>query len=141
MSYKTAISRKIMSVPARRLRSARLLHGRILDYGCGRGGDSRQLKVKGYDPHWRPSDPGNGFDTILCTYVLCVIPSTRGRHNVVSDVVSRLNKGGKAYFTVRRDISDPGWRKNGTWQGQVGVPQGKSIWKNSSYETYVVSKD
>jgi hypothetical protein len=54
---------------------------------------------------------------------------------VVKDVVRRLRRGGRAYFTVRRDAK-PGWRRDGTWQGLVRVPGGESVLKNSNYEVY-----
>jgi len=139
-SHLTAIFRKKISAPAKRLQRAGLLKGRVLDYGCGRGADCKALDIPGYDPHWCPEDPGSGWDTILCTYVLNILPSRRERESVVKDVVSRLAEGGKAYFTVRRDIRETGWTSTGTWQGIVYVPSGESLWKNSDYETYEVSR-
>jgi 2-polyprenyl-3-methyl-5-hydroxy-6-metoxy-1,4-benzoquinol methylase len=55
-----------------------MFKGRILDYGCGFGFDTEDLKQKGfdiigYDNYYRPSFPEGKFDTIICNYVLNVL--------------------------------------------------------------------
>ncbi len=101
---KTAISRRSMSAPAQRLRKLDLIRGRVLDYGCGQGKDVEELGCAGYDPHFSPKMPRGRFDTILCTYVLNVLPEDEAQ-TVVEDVVSRLKPGGRAFFSVRRDMT------------------------------------
>lgn len=113
-SYLTAISRTAHSVPVRWLKKNRRLKGRILDYGCGRGFDAIQLQEDGfeceaYDPHYQPIMPSGRFDTIICIYVLNVLQKHE-QNAVIADVNDRLNIGGKAYFAVRRDIRNEGWR-------------------------------
>lgn len=45
--YLTAIKRTDLSVPTRYLLQHNLLKGRILDFGCGFGFDTDELKKKG----------------------------------------------------------------------------------------------
>lgn len=47
--YLTAIKRTDLSVPVRYLLQHGLLKGRILDFGCGFGYDTDELKRRGYD--------------------------------------------------------------------------------------------
>ena len=45
--YLTAIKRTDLSVPTRHLLQNNLLKGRILDFGCGYGYDTDELKKRG----------------------------------------------------------------------------------------------
>lgn len=45
----TAIERTSMSFPTRWLKQNNLLKGEILDFGCGFGFDTDQLKEQGFD--------------------------------------------------------------------------------------------
>ena len=76
--YLTAIKRTDLSVPTRYLLQHNLLKGKILDYGCGFGYDTDELKnrgfdIQGYDYYYRPDYPEDKFDTIICNYVLNVL--------------------------------------------------------------------
>ena len=76
--YLTAIRRTRLSAPARYLLQHGLLKGRILDFGCGLGFDTDELRrqeldVTGYDCYYRPEYPEGKFDTIMCIYVLNVL--------------------------------------------------------------------
>jgi 2-polyprenyl-3-methyl-5-hydroxy-6-metoxy-1,4-benzoquinol methylase len=106
-SFKTAISRRSMSKPARILRDKGLLKGEVLDYGCGKGKDVEALGCDGYDPTYAPDFPEGPYDTILCTYVLNVV-SARAERDILKKVKGLLKPGGTAYFTVRRDIPEEG---------------------------------
>lgn len=117
-SWKTAIKRSKPSAPLSYLLSEGLLSGDLLDYGCGRGDDLRFLQrnnyaADGYDPHWGPLKlRSKVYDTILCTYVLNVLPEKEMRA-VIKDIGSRLTPGGTAFLTVRRDVATDGETSRG----------------------------
>ncbi len=107
-SYRTAIRRNKASAPLSRLEEAELLKGRILDYGCGHGSDVRHMVAQGmdasgYDPHWLPNEPEGAYDTIICTYVLNVVPIDQ-EQGIIDRIQGLLAPGGQAFFTVRRDL-------------------------------------
>jgi len=112
VSARTAISRKTASKPTRLLEAKGLLRGLIIDYGCGKGADVEYLKEKGYkvvgfDPNYRPTYSllvPNTYDTVLCNYVLNVVPP-KIRHEILKKIHLILKCGGKAFITVR-DISE-----------------------------------
>lgn len=110
----TAIHRNKLSAPVAWLLKKNKIQGRILDYGCGHGKDARLLGQQGhiveiYDPYYAPSLPQEQFDTILCIYVLNVL-EPEPRLAAYKNVIARLKQGGHAYFAVRRDITEDGYR-------------------------------
>lgn len=117
-SYSTAISRSSPSAPLTLLEKMGLVKGRVLDYGCGRGDDGRYLMSKGisidfYDPYWYPESLNyNLYDTILCTYVLNVLPK-EDEASIIYSVQKHLRVKGKAYLTVRRDVKQDGATSRG----------------------------
>jgi len=143
-SHRTAKERDKMSFPTRILLKRDLLKGEILDFGCGFGKDVEELKGKGfnidgYDPHYKPEYPIKTFDTIICHYVLNVLKNQE-QAKVLFEVSRLLKFGGKAYFSVRRDIKKPGFRthfvhKVLTYQTNVLLPF-KSVFKNDNVEIY-----
>ena len=106
--WKTAIARKKPSLPLRLVLNE--LHGKILDYGCGRGTDVNYLKslgydVYGYDLYWSEwyhpellTD--NTYDVVLCFYVLNVVPPW-DREKILENIRRILKPSGVAYFAVR----------------------------------------
>jgi len=82
---------------------------KILDYGCGRGYDvfyfGATLWVDGYDPYWDVWSilPKEKYDVITCNYVLNVV-TKEVEIEIIKAIKGLLKDGGKAYFTVRRDI-------------------------------------
>src|SRR5688572_27383568 len=143
-SHLTAKERDSISFPARIVQERKLLVGDILDYGCGFGKDVEILKTKGYnisgyDPHYFPNIPIQKFDTIICFYVLNVLlPEEQVK--VLMDISCFLKPTGKAYFAVRRDIQNEGFRihkvhKRPTYQCNIKLPY-KSIFRNDSCEIY-----
>lgn len=90
-SWKSAKNRSTFSRPAAICNGKKLIKGdRILDYGCGQGGDVFRWREMGYqaigfDPYWSPELPGGGdcFSTVTCFYVLNVIPSVLERLDVL----------------------------------------------------------
>ena len=91
-SWKSAKNRKCFSRPAAICNDRNLIIGdRIFDYGCGRGGDVSRWREMGYqaigfDPYWFPELPSGDdrFSTVVCFYVLNVIPSVSERLEVLA---------------------------------------------------------
>jgi hypothetical protein len=96
-----------------------------LDYGCGRGDDVAYFGIRGWDINggkcW---DLGHDtYETILCSYVLNVIPSEKERMQVISHIQQHLTWDGTAYLTVRNDKKNlNGWTKRRTYQTFVDLP-------------------
>ena len=139
-SHLTAITRKKLSAPASWLRNKGQIRGRILDYGCGRGFDAKELNADKYDPFFSHCPPHGQYDTILCTYVLNVIPNSQERSRILNKIKGLLNEGGRAYISVRRDLKSlKGWTKKGTWQGLIALPL-KIVEENSNFIIYELGK-
>jgi diadenosine tetraphosphate (Ap4A) HIT family hydrolase len=142
--YLTAIKRTDLSVPTRYLLRHGLLKGRVLDFGCGFGFDTDELcrqgmDVTGYDYYYRPDYPDGKFDTIVCNYVLNVL-EPYAQAEVLMNVSNLLKPNGAAYFAVRRDLTEEGFRlhavhKQYTYQCNVRLPY-ESLVRNSSFELY-----
>lgn len=142
--YLTAIKRTDFSVPTRYLMQHKLLKGKILDFGCGFGFDTDELRkqgfdIIGYDYYYRPDFPEGKFDTIFCNYVLNVL-EPYAQAEVLMNVANLLSPKGTAYFAVRRDLEEEGFRlhaihKQYTYQCNVKLPY-KSLVANKSYELY-----
>lgn len=119
-SYLTARWRKNVSGPTKFLINTDRIRERTLDYGCGRGYDARQIGAHSYDPYYQPVMPDGQFDTIICNYVLNVIPDLTTRNGVLELIRSKLAPGGLAYISVRNDRAAlNGYTKRGSWQGLV----------------------
>ena len=114
----TAIVRTSPSAPARRLHGLGLLHGRCLDYGCGRGKDADAYGMVKYDPYWAPGRPAGTFDTVTCTYVLNVVRPEDVPY-ILKDIRTLLAPGGTAYLAVRRDLGGRTRKGRGTLQRHV----------------------
>lgn len=142
--YLTAIKRTSVSVPTRYLLQHDLLKGSILDFGCGFGFDTEELKsqgydITGYDYYYRPEYPIRKFDTIICNYVLNVL-EPYAQAEVLMNVTNLLTPHGTAFFAVRRDLKEEGFRlhfihRQYTYQCNVYLPF-QSLECNSSYELY-----
>jgi diadenosine tetraphosphate (Ap4A) HIT family hydrolase len=140
----TAIDRTSMSFPTRWLKQNNHLKGEILDFGCGYGFDTNQLKnqgynIFGYDNFYQPEYPENKFDTIICNYVLNVLEPNE-QADVLMSVSELLKPSGKAFFAVRRDLKSEGFRthfvyKLPTYQSNVILPY-KSVFSNENCEIY-----
>src|SRR6056297_1787312 len=143
-SHLTAKERDKLSYPARILMEQNRLKGDILDYGCGFGSDVNFIKenglnIAGYDPHYFPEKPKQKFDTIICFYVLNVLMPEE-QTKVLMDISNLLKPTGKAYFAVRRDLKQGGFRihklhKKPTYQCIVKLPY-KTIFRNKNSEIY-----
>lgn len=145
-SHLTAISRKRASAPTRYLIDNGLLSGEILDYGCGRGADVNELErlgyaVCGYDPHYRPHMPSGQFDTVICNYVLNVLPEAESGL-VEAELFYRVKPGGTVFVAVRNDQKAlNGITSRGTYQRDVNLSEPwELIKKNSSFKLYRLDK-
>jgi hypothetical protein len=101
---RTAIKRINLSAPTRFLEEEGLLVGRVLDYGCGYGEDAKELGFEIYDPFFGFSMPTGRFDTIVCNYVLNVVPESV-QEEILRNINQRLKPDGFAYLAVRRDLT------------------------------------
>jgi len=106
---KTAIHRNSLSKPAEYLWHSRLLIGSILDYGCGYGYDVIELTEmgcngRGYDKYneafLNEEVLSCMYDTVMCNYVLNVIPS---KEKVREIIVLLRSIGKNIYISVRSD--------------------------------------
>jgi hypothetical protein len=159
-SHLTAVSRKTLPLPVRWLLSQGMIHGHVLDYGCGRCkplNDSILAKAKGiksvtsYDPYHFPTGLDyagiNGlgtswsmFDVVLCTYVLCTLPELMEK--VMLKVLQHhLLPNGVAYVTIRNDEPQTGWGRSskGTLQRQVSMPFLYELRRTPQYSTYLLT--
>ena len=143
-SHLTVKDRKKPSLPVKALLERELINGSVLDFGCGLGMDVRFLQEKGfsvtgYDPHYKPNFPESKFDTIICNYVLNVLLPEEQSH-VLMAVSELIKPGGKAFFSVRRDIKRNGFlynpkQKVKTYQCNVVLPY-KSVFRTKNCEIY-----
>jgi len=147
LSYKTAITRKKLSVPMKYLNDKGLIQGRVLDYGCGKGSDAQKLGMDKYDPHFFPkfrkNAPIGGYDVVVCNYVLNVLENPHDRGNVERRVMSFTKPGGISFITVRNDKKFlKGRTSKGTWQGLVQpVEEGWELIKETTkYRIYMYCK-
>lgn len=114
-SHKTAISRRGPSAPLKFILKKEKINSPVLDYGCGKGADSKHLdslnySVTPYDPYWSPKnmdDKSNYYNTIICNYVLNVVDEPEEKE-VLLDIKRLLSEDGVAYLSVRRDIKKEG---------------------------------
>ncbi|WP_281613148.1 methyltransferase domain-containing protein [Flammeovirga sp. SubArs3] len=144
----TAIHRKNYSFPTRFLYEKGVLNGDILDFGCGHGKDVETLsklnyQIDKYDAFYHPNFPLKSYDVIFCHYVLNVIDRVE-QTKVLAEVSFLLKPGGKAYYTVRRDLVNEGIRwhaiyKKPTYQCNVTLPY-ESIKKTKHCEIYCYEK-
>lgn len=84
--HRTALQRVGFSRPMRLALTDGLITSdrKVLDYGCGRGDDLRQLRAQGiacdgWDPMHRPSGPRNPADVVNIGYVVNVIEDPQER--------------------------------------------------------------
>ena len=125
-SKNTAIARRTMSKPCKYLLEDGSLKGAILDYGCGRGVDVKELKklgfnVTGYDPHHGPKKlPRTKFNHVLMTYVVNVIEDVTARDKAILDAFAKVKTGGWLYITVRSPLDVSAGATKGNWKQRNG---------------------
>jgi len=155
-SHLTAISRKTLPVPTRWLLSQGMIHGHVLDYGCGRCAEINQTmlrwrlpevkSVTSYDPHYEPLafavSPRLKWDVIICNYVLCTLPQKQ-ELEVLWEIQRRLTKQGVAYITVRNDMPRNGYgvSSKGTFQRKVELPFLSLLRECRQYRIYLLTSE
>ena len=140
----TAIPRSRLAAPLRWLTDEGLLHGKLLDFGCGRGDDLRRLKRRksvqafGWDPYWRPRpDPEANapYDVVYLGYVLNVIPE-RDEAEVREHARGLCKVDGMVYYAVRRDLDTRGHQGRGTRQRYVRLSWADLIFEDGNFAIY-----
>ncbi len=142
-SARTAIARTRLSAPAAYLDEQGLLRRRVLDFGCGRGDLGRFLEdrhVCQWDPHHHPTVPRGLFDTVVCIYVLNVLPPP-SRRDALRSAKEYVRPGGYLYVAVRRDLQREGITSTGTQQYNVKLRMPSLVRRSGSFEIYAWSKD
>lgn len=130
-SHLTAKARTGLSAPVKYALKHKLIVGTVLDYGCGKLADVLGLRkagysVEGYDPFFYPAKPRGTFNTVLCTYVLNVIPREADQLDALRCVWAKVKKGGSLIVTVRdhneieKAAVDGNWKRayNGYYTGR-----------------------
>ena len=137
-SHLTAIARNAPSRPTMYLSACGKLRGRVLDYGCGRGKDADVFGFERFDPFYFPDMPVGTFDTVVCNYVLNVVPSPVERVCILDAIKAALSPGGIAYITVRNDRKKlNGWTQRKTWQGLIELDL-PVVTTNSNFTMYLL---
>lgn len=134
--HKTAITRSKFPQPTQYLVNHDLLHGDTLDFGCGKCAElNSQLGIDSYDSYYQPLYPIKQYDTIVCNYVLNVVPPDIQKW-IVSQIKGLLKPNGIAYISVRRDIKED-YKTKETEQYVVRLDC-VSVVKNSNFEMYQI---
>lgn len=123
----TALTRNKPSAPTKLLYDKGLLHGNVLDFGCGKGFDTKWLNEQGvytlgYDKNNDEFNDiellYNTYDCAICNYVLNVVPDI----DECADIVDLLKSiADNVYIAVRSDtkaIRDSwkwDYRRQGYW--------------------------
>lgn len=139
----TAIGRKTLPKPTRWLINNGFIVGDVMDYGCGRCANINPPGWFNYDPHYQPNMiSGARYDTIVCNYVLCVLPPEE-RLNVIKHIQVLLRLNGVAYISVRNDKPRCGWglTKRGTYQGRVGKLSLPLLYQCAGFRIYKLTKE
>lgn len=122
----TARNRVLPSVPVRYLVANDLLHGSILDYGCGKGTDVAYLRrsgyvdVAGYDPYqteWTRFPEGR-YNTILNLFVMNTI-QVEERKQLVEVLLIKCASLGTIYIAARPPLDVCSEARRRDWK-QVG---------------------
>ena len=122
-SARTAIARDGPSAPCRWLWDEGMVVGPVLDFGSGRGADTRwlrskRLRVDAYDPNWTDDDPELGrrdYQTVICIYVVNVLPRSH-QARIMEQIRASLAPGGVGFIVVRSDVERDGWTGADTYQ-------------------------
>lgn len=152
----TAITRKQLPVPVQWLLGQNLIHGNVLDFGCGKCKPLNDLYIRSlssvkrmdsYDPYYEPNTiklPENHlalYDVIICTYVLCVLPVEQ-ETEILMQLQRYLRSNGAGYISVRNDKPKNGYglTVKKTLQRQVILPTLPIIHQARGYNIHFLTK-
>jgi hypothetical protein len=153
-SFLTAIPRKTFPLPVKHLfRYYNFLTDpdfcnrydiSVLDYGCGKCKDINPPHWDNYDPHFAPDGlkENKRYSVILCTYVLCTLPSAE-HEPILTDIQERLERTvGTAFISIRNDRPKQGWgvTKRGTYQGRCTKLKLPLFYKSASFRIHVLTR-
>ena len=146
VSYNTAITRSKPSLPLRSIMPSLKENSKVLDYGGGKGMDSKHLSSYGfesdcYDPYWNPIDltkKEGYYDYVLCTYVLNVLPIEQ-QELVIDTALKYLKPDGILFVSVRRDIKSDSFTSRG-YQRVVSLDREILTQKSGSFCTYKITR-
>lgn len=138
-SHLTAIARKTLPTPVKWLLEDDRIHGKVLDFGCGKCFKINPSGWDNYDPYFQPDGiKQKTYDTILCTYVLCVLPR-KERLDVITQIKELLDpEFGHAYISVRNDRPKQGWgiSSKKTYQGRAFEMKLPILYSNSQFKIF-----
>jgi len=128
--FRTAQNRAATSAPMAYYAANAMLRGDVLDFGCGRDVPPQGIAMDRYDPAYQPDLAAltKQYDTIVCSYVLNVIPLVAHRVQVLLALRALLKPGGRLLLAVyRKDEQDTkstagyqcGWSAE-EWEGLIG---------------------
>ena len=110
ISRRTAISRRVASLPIRLIVDSENLQGHGLHFGCGKDhtGTAALHKIPGvvtfmeYDPNYAdyPEMLDTKYDFVISNYVLNILPP-RIRKKAIEDITACVKTKGVVYITVR----------------------------------------
>ena len=96
--YNTAMNRTKISAPFAWYQKNKLLKGSVLDYGAGMD----KHEYERFDPAFNPDYEllNKKYDTVVCNYVINVIPLEHNRFELIRVLQSLINEGGYIYLAV-----------------------------------------
>jgi len=96
--YETAINRREPSAPIQWLLEKGLIVGDVLDYGSGMDAHAYDSFDPAFDPDYTLLH--NQYDTVICNYVINVIPLEHNRFELIRTLQTLVKEGGNIYLSI-----------------------------------------